>query len=115
MTDGTGTPSGAREPGGWELYRGIERIEKTLREQSASYVPIGVFNEFVKRADERDNRKGIEIRDLKADNTALEERIEADKRVKSQQWFAIGLAGLVAILGIIGQIVSFTVNSRGGA
>lgn len=32
-----------KEPGPWELYRGIERIEKALKDQASSYVTTTAF------------------------------------------------------------------------
>lgn len=98
-----------------EVYRLIVSLQKDVREQSRSFMTLELWASEKRGLDDRDARKGIEIRDLKSENAALEARIDADKRVKSQQWFAIGLASFVAILSVIGQVVAFTVNNGGGA
>lgn len=109
MTEsGTSTPQG-REPGGWELYRGIERVEKAIRDQSTAYVTQAVYQLEVRAL-----RDGMA--EVKAEQAALEQRQDAAaqakvqqdeqlRRTKVQQWFAIGTVVLAGAITFIGNLI----------
>lgn len=109
MAETGSTPTQGREPGGWELYRGIERVEKAIRDQSAAYVTQAVYQLEVKAL--RDQQL-----ELKAEQAALEQRQEAAaqakvaqdeqlRRTKVQQWFAIGTVVLAGVITFIGNLI----------
>lgn len=114
MTDGVNMNTG-KEPGGWELYRGIERIERAVREQSSNFVPIGVYNVTIAQLNS-------EIMQLKTDQAEMEKKQEAAstaklkqdddmRRLRAQQWVAVGTIVLAAILGFVGNLVLQAINT----
>lgn len=117
MTEGVGSNVG-KEPGGWELYRGIERIEKAVREQTSNFVPLAVYNVTIKTITDQ-------MADLKAEQVALEgaqaaaqaakaKQDDDMRRLRAQQWFAVGTIILAAVLAFAGNIIGTIIN-QGGA
>lgn len=109
-----GGANAGREPGGWELYRGIERIEKAVREQSSNFVPIGVYNIAMATMQ-------AQIDTLKAEQASLESEQKAQaaakakqdedlRKTKAQQWFAIGSVVLAGIIGFASSMISSFIN-----
>jgi hypothetical protein len=103
-----------REPGGWELHRGIERIEKAIREQSANFVPIGVYNIAMQNVTDQ-------LAELKSENASLESELKAQatakakqdedlRKTKAQQWFAIGSVVLAGVIGFASTMISSVIN-----
>lgn len=107
-----------KEPGGWELYRGIERIEKAVREQSSNFVPIGVYNVTVQSltsqiADVK--REQAELEQKQAEQATAKIKQDEDlRRLRAQQWFAVGTIVLAAVLAFAGNIILNVVNGGGG-
>lgn len=93
------------EPGGWELMRAFERVEKRLDSFARDFVSTVVHNLLVERV------KDIES-DLAAERTAREKAVaelkqaEAEQRKsRAQTWAAIGVAGVAALFAIFGSFV----------
>lgn len=109
-------PEGSsREPGPWELMRGLERVERAVSELGGKVVSSEVY----KRDRESDERRFVEIEsDVKAINTtnaaketAERQRADEQERIKKGNQFAI----LMAIAGpIISAVITF-ILTRGGA
>lgn len=104
-----------KEPGPWELFRGLERIEQRLTEFAAGYVPVAVFTTLVERV--KDTEKDVEaetrhrISALEAESkariegdAALRKEIDDQRKVKAQQWFSIGLLGVGAVITLLVSI-----------
>lgn len=106
------------EPGGWELMRAFERVEKRLDGFARDFVSIAIHNLLVERV--KDAEADVAAARVEAD-TAVEKakteaaaqiaaiRTELDnaKKTRAQTWTAIGLlfvGGVVTIaLGIFRQ------------
>jgi len=65
-----------KEPGNWELYRGIERVETALKNVLAQTVPLGVYT--VEKA-----AMSARIDDVAADNAELRTKIEQAKTAQA--------------------------------
>lgn len=93
-----------------EVYRLIIKLDERLDKFSSKFVPIELFHAAEKVHSDRYQALGRELakerEERKADVKELEGRADADKRTKSAQWFAISLAGLVALFGIISSVAS---------
>lgn len=93
-----------------EVYRLVKGIDRRFDNFSNTYVPTSLFQAAEKAHSDRYATLGRELaterQERKAEVRKLEDARDADKRTKSQQWFAISLAGLVAIFGVIGTIAS---------
>ena len=101
MTDGRPSERG-REPGNWELMRGIERLEKRFDDAVKGFVPIAVHNLLADRVKdvEADVEKArvdaaadIEKARTEAASALAAIRTELDnaKKTRAQTWTAIGL------------------------
>lgn len=93
------------EPGGWELMRAFERVEKRLDGFARDFVSTVVHNLLVERV------KDIES-DLAAERTAREKAVaelkqaEAEQRkARAQTWAAIGVAGVASLFTIFGSFI----------
>lgn len=108
----TGEGNGGREPGGWELMRGLDSINKRLDEFAKGFVSIAVFDLLAERVRELegDQAKGqaeaasdVEKAKLEAAAALASVRTELDnaKKTRSQTWTAIGVlfaGGVVALI-----------------
>lgn len=91
-----------REPGNWELMRGIERLEKRFDEAVKGFVSVAVHNLLVERVKEAEadiakaraeSDAAIKEARLDAANALAQVRTELDnaKKTRAQTWTAIGL------------------------
>lgn len=101
-----------REPGNWELMRGIERLEKRFDDAAKGFVSLAVHNLLADRVKdvEGDVEKArgdaaAEVDKARADAAAAlaSVRTELDnaKKTRAQTWTAIGLlfaGGVVALI-----------------
>ena len=111
MTDGRPTERG-REPGNWELMRGIERLEKRFDDAAKGFVSIAIHNLLADRVKDLET----DIDRARVDATAEVEKARVDaaaalasvrteldnaKKTRAQTWTAIGLlfaGGVVALI-----------------
>lgn len=101
-----------REPGNWELMRGIERIERRVDDVAKGFVSLAIHNLLADRVKDLE----ADIEKARADATAEVDkarneasaalatvRTELDnaKKTRAQTWTAIGLlfaGGVVALI-----------------
>lgn len=110
MTDGRPSERG-REPGNWELMRGIERLEKRFDDAVNGFVSIAVHNllaDHVKDV-EADVEKArvdaaadVEKARTEAASALATIRTELDnaKKMRAQTWTAIGLLAAGGAIGL---------------
>lgn len=79
MTEG----SGNKEPGGWELLRGLERVEKAVTTALSGMVPMSLYVTLVQRVE------------------ALEEETKERQRSQARMWAGVALAVVTAVVGIV--------------
>ena len=114
MTDGRPSERG-REPGNWELMRGIERLEKRFDDAAKGFVPVAVHNLLADRVKdvEADVEKAsvdvaanIEKARTEAASALAAIRTELDnaKKTRAQTWTAIGLLAAGGAVGLFYDI-----------
>ena len=114
MTDGRPSERG-REPGNWELMRGIERLEKRFDDAIKGFVPVAVHNLLADRVKdvEADVEKArvdaaanIEKARTEAASALAAIRAELDnaKKTRAQTWTAIGLLAAGGAVGLFYDI-----------
>lgn len=101
MSDGRPNERG-REPGNWELMRGIERLEKRFDEAVKGFVSVAVHNLLADRVKDVE----ADVEKARADAEAAVEKARVDaasalsqittelnnaKKTRAQTWTAIGL------------------------
>lgn len=74
-------------PGGWELLRGLERVEKALAEMAKGFASKG------------------DLDNLKEDVRQMQTEQADARKVKAQQWFAIGLVALTAAASLVTALI----------
>ncbi|MGV8912250.1 MAG: hypothetical protein ACOH14_06480 [Rhodoglobus sp.] len=100
-----------KEPGNWELYRGIERIEKNLNAFMSGTVTTQVFAVEKAALVAADAAQAKEIAELRAarvlDKAAIDAAAKAQEEQKSRnRLFLYGLIGSpIAVL-----VVTFIIN-----
>ena len=118
MTDGRPSERG-REPGNWELMRGIERLEKRFDDAVKGFVPVAVHNLLADRVKdvEADVEKArtdaaVEV-DKKIDDArkeaasaaaAIRTELDNAKKTRAQTWTAIGLLAAGGAVGLFYDI-----------
>lgn len=114
MTDDRPSERG-REPGNWELMRGIERLEKRFDDAVKGFVPVAVHNLLADRVKdvEADVEKarteaavGVEKARTEAASALAAIRTELDnaKKTRAQTWTAIGLLAAGGAIGLFYDI-----------
>lgn len=95
------------EPTGWELMRGIARIEQAVKDNASTYLPIALFVSEKKQLTDNAGHLGLEITVLRAavtdaarQSAANEQRLD-DQRGRNR----LMLYGLVAAPLVSGVIV----------
>ena len=103
------------EPGGWELMRAFERVEKRLDGFARDFVSTVVHNLLVERVKEAE----AEIETAKTDAAAAIEKAKTDaaaalatirteldnaKKTRAQTWTAIGLLAAGGAIGLFYDI-----------
>lgn len=83
------------EPGGWELMRSINSLRESVDKLAAGMVTQATLAIIQQAQKEKDDRQDARIKQLESENADA-------RKVKAQQWFAIGLA----LLGMVGTIVT---------
>lgn len=109
MTDDRPIERG-REPGNWELMRGIERLERRFDEASKGFVTTVVHNLLVERV--RDLESEVNAAKIEATGAIVEAKKEAAgqiaavttelnnaKKSKNQMWTTIGIGGALVVIG----------------
>ena len=94
------------EPTGWELMRGIARIEQAVKDSSSTYLPIALFVSEKKQLTDREDTLGGEIAIIRADlNTANDRSLTNEQRLNDQRGrnrlMVYGLVGGPIITGVI--------------
>lgn len=79
-----------------------EEINQRLDNIAQQSISSATFNQTLANQKERDDRQDARIKEL-------ERQLEEQRKTKAQQWFAIGSAILVSVLGVIGAVVSWTI------
>lgn len=114
MTDGRPSERG-REPGNWELMRGIERLEKRFDDAVKGFVSVAVHDLLAARVKdvETDVEKGkteaaqaVEKAKTEAASALAAIRTELDnaKKTRAQTWTAIGLLAAGGAVGLFYDI-----------
>lgn len=112
MTDGS---EKGREPGNWELMRGIERLEKRFDDAVKGFVPVAVHNLLADRVKDveadvekarTDAAVGVEKARTEAASSLASMRTELDnaKKQRAQTWTAIGLLAAGGAIGLFYDI-----------
>lgn len=86
------SPQQGREPNGWELLRGINRIEKAVSTAISGMVPMALYVALVKRLDD------------------LEEEAKERQRGQARMWAGIALS---VVTGVIGIVVALSLRGLG--
>lgn len=104
------------EPGGWELMRAFERVEKRLDGFARDFVSVAVHNLLVERVkdletdlvNEQQAREGA-VKDANAAREKLATELRAQeaeqRRSRGQTWSALGLAAVGVAFGIFGAFI----------
>lgn len=114
MTDPRPTERG-REPGNWELMRGIERLERRFDDAAKGFVSVEVHRLLAERVQSVEKAVGVARTDVAADvEKAKREaaaaiagvRTELDngKKQRAQTWTAIGLLAAGGAIGLFYDI-----------
>lgn len=74
---------GGKEPNGWELLRGLERVETAVNTALAGMVPMSLYVTLVKRVED------------------LEEEAKERQRSQARMWAGVALAVITAVVGIV--------------
>lgn len=77
---------GGKEPNGWELLRGIERVEAAVSSALAGMVPMSLYLTLVKRVED------------------LEEETKERQRSQARMWAGVALAVVTAVIGIVATL-----------
>jgi hypothetical protein len=72
-----------KEPNGWELLRGIDRIDRSVKDAVTNMVPMALYVTLVKRVDD------------------LEEEAKERQRSQARMWAGVALAVITAVVGIV--------------
>ena len=91
------------EPNGWELMRSIKDLKDSVDKAVSGSVSQTLFALYQTGQTERDAEKDKRI-------TSLEKTIGDQAKVKAQQWFAIGLALLTGIGGLVTGLILFSLS-----
>lgn len=102
------------EPNGWELMTAIERLERSIREQSAGFVPVGVFQLFQTqvqddRAEDRAAAAKTET-ETKAEIAALRAQIAEGEKEKARNRFALALSIIAVVATILTPVIQRTIG-----
>jgi len=73
-----------KEPGNWELYRGIERVEQALREGFAGTVSQAVYSAEKQATNERIDNLGGEVAEIKSQQLSKEAATAVDKKLAAR-------------------------------
>lgn len=85
---------GGKEPNGWELIRGLERVEAAVNSALASMVPMSLYLTLVKRVEE------------------LEDETKERQRSQARMWAGVALSVVTAVIGIV---VTLSLKGLGAA
>lgn len=92
-------------PGPWELYRGIERIEQTLKDQAANYVTQHAFALEKQILVSMINGLGTEVAEQKSETKLNKERADAADKAREDakartrlMWVSIFASPFVGVL-----------------
>jgi hypothetical protein len=75
-----------KEPNGWELLRGLERVESAVTSALAGMVPMALFLALQKRVED------------------LEEAEKERQRSQARMWAGVALAFVTAVIGIVATL-----------
>ena len=114
MTDGRPSERG-REPGNWELMRGIERLEKRFDDAVNGFVSVAVHNLLADRVKdvEADVEKArtdaaADVEKARTDAAAalatIRTELDNAKKTRAQTWTAIGLLATGGAIGLFYNI-----------
>ena len=114
MTDGRPSERG-REPGNWELMRGIERLEKRFDDAVKGFVSVEVHRLLAEdvremKADLAATRAdaAADVEKARADAasalTVIRTELDNAKKTRAQTWTAIGLLAAGGAVGLFSDI-----------
>lgn len=75
----------SKEPGNWELYRGMERIEAAVHKIAEQSVSAAVFAVEKQSLNLRIDTQGAEIAELRAQQLVDRQHLEAYQKEQEQQ------------------------------
>lgn len=95
-----------KEPGGWELYRGMERIEVALQSLSQGMLPMQIFLVEKAQLNSRIDGAMVDILELKAQHkvdalTASQNAKELEGQKARNRQFVIALIATPVLGGIV--------------
>lgn len=99
------TESNSREPGAWELLRGIQGINGRLDEFAKGYVRTDVFALHVEKTRELERELDVEKDDREKAVSELRQSAEERRKSTAQVWVAIGLAAVSVAFSLFGSII----------
>lgn len=114
MTDGRPSERG-REPGNWELMRGIERLERRFDDAAKGFVSVEVHRLLAERVQNVEKAVATARTDAEADVekakteaaaglTAVRTELDNAKKQRAQTWTAIGLLAAGGAIGFFYDI-----------
>lgn len=100
-----------KEPGNWELYRGIERVEKTLHDMATAYVPSAVYAAEKTALESKIAVLDKQDAERKAENLALEKKIDDYSKEQEAQkgrnrLFVYGIVAAPVIAIAVGWVAN---------
>jgi hypothetical protein len=103
MTDGRPSERG-REPGNWELMRGIERLEKRFDDAVKGFVSVAVHNLLADRVKDVEADVEKARTDAAAALATIRTELDNAKKTRAQTWTAIGLLAAGGAIGLFYDI-----------
>jgi hypothetical protein len=99
-----------KEPGGWELYRGIERVEAAIHEMTKNSVSAAVFAVEKQALHTRIDGQATEIAQLRADALLDRKQItdyqkEQDSQKGRNRLFVYGIIGAALAPQIVEALI----------
>lgn len=93
------------EPGGWELMRAFQRVEKRLDDFARDFVSTAVHNLLVERVRDVEGKLAAERTAREKVVAELKQSEQEQRRSRAQTWTAIGIAGVTAAFAIFGSFI----------
>ena len=108
-----------REPGNWELMRGIERLERRFDDAAKGFVSVEVHHLLAERVQSVEKAVGVARTDAETDVekakreakteaasqiAAIRTELDNGKKQRAQTWTAIGLLAAGGAIGLFYDI-----------
>lgn len=104
-----------REPGNWELMRGIERLERRFDDAAKGFVSVEVHRLLAERVQSVEKAVGVARTDVETDVekakteaaaaiAGIRTELDNGKKQRAQTWTAIGLLAAGGAIGLFYDI-----------